>query len=1346
MRARGLTSTVVILIGSFGVLGMGASHAGATCGGFTAASISPSSGPSAGGTTATIGGCGFSGSGTLSATIGGVAAAVTPISDTSISVVTPAGSPGSASVVVQLDTTAASGSPSFNYIAAPTLASTVPVGGPEHGGTVVHLTGTGFAPAGSTTTVKFGSVAATAVSNLTATTLTATAPAGTGTPNITVVVTLPSSPPVASNGIPFAYIPAPVVTSVSPVSGPVVGGTDVTLTGTGFQPGASVFFGPSDGSIDLTGDTSGTPVAVLNPTTVVVTTRPGIVGATNVVVVNPDNQSGALRASDLNHFSFTGTPPTVTTVSPGSGTSLGGTLALTVTGTGFLPGAGVAFSGATTVAVGSNGVDIASFTGSGAVNVISTGAFPAAGSLRVATTGGSAVIACTASTATSFTGCTRTSGSGTMATGGAVVEGNPPGLRRAVVSADGTTITGTTPAHRAGAVSVIVTNVGGGTASGAFTYIAAAVPTVTGVLAVSGPSLGGTQITVSGTNLVAGTTVSFGTAAAASAAVVDSSTISVKTPAHPAGAVTITVTLPDGQSAQLPSAFTFSSSPAPTISSVSPNTGLGGTTITINGSNFANTVLGTANAVSDAIVSVGNAPCVAGNTSADSTCLRSIPGSPTSPPIVLSNIKIQGIVPNTPGGTATITVTNPDGQTATSTFTSTEPVGPPTLATVSPATGPSLGRTLVTLTGTSFVQGATVTFGGNGHALFGSVTVSGGTTITALTPAGLYGLVDVTVTNPGGLTVTLPYSFTFAAAPRPTITSITPTSGPNGTQLTITGTGFASTNGAFTNAAVSASVTIGGQLLGPIGSTPLVGDSTTITGIVPNHPAGAVDVGVMNPDGQGDILAAGYTYPSDTAAPTITATGAVGGVPGYVFGQWAKGSVAVTLTADDGSGGSGVANISYRATGAQPIAQTTVSGTQSASCLRPTCTLTNLSISAQGSTSLFFVASDLAGNTTSLELTRTVLIDSIAPSVTATATVPSGGGTVPYTPGTPTNQSVTVTLLCADGGSGVATLAHSISSGSTETDTGTNPLSVTITSASLSAQSVTGTCTDVAGNVTTTTFGGIDITRDAPTISANAYAGGSVYVPGTWTNQTVTVTFSCAPFSLGSQIASLTSPVQVNGPVTDGSVAGTCIDTAGNSSTTSFTGIRIDRTLPAATATAATLSGTPYVAGTWTNQSVVVTFHCTEDGPNQSGVAHTDAPVTVTAAGTTAGVVGGCQDVAGNTANPPAFFGPILIDKTAPTCSTVATPNPIGPANGKMVTVTVTVTVSDANSGANGFVLVSVASNSPTPATDIVGFTSTSPTTGSLRATKGRTYTLTYKAFDVAGNQSALCSTTVTVR
>ena len=77
---------------------------------------------------------------------------------------------------------------------------------------------------------------------------------------------------------------------------------------------------------------------------------------------------------------------------------------------------------------------------------------------------------------------------------------------------------------------MVVTNRGGGkaTKTGAFTFSAAPAPDITTLSVASGTSLGGTQLTISGTNFSAGTTVSFGGTAAASAAALNATTITAR--------------------------------------------------------------------------------------------------------------------------------------------------------------------------------------------------------------------------------------------------------------------------------------------------------------------------------------------------------------------------------------------------------------------------------------------------------------------------------------------------------------------------------------------------------------------------------------------------------------------------------------------------------------------------------------------------------------------------------------------------------------------------------------------------------------------------------------------------
>ncbi len=85
----------------------------------------------------------------------------------------------------------------------------------------------------------------------------------------------------------------------------------------------------------------------------------------------------------------------------------------------------------------------------------------------------------------------------------------------------------------------------------------------------------------------------------------------------------------------------------------------------------------------------------------------------------------------------------------------------PTVASVTPNAGPAAGGTVVTISGTNFQSGATVTFG---DAAAASATVNSPSSITATAPAHAPAIVTITVTNPDGQSVGAG-TFTFAAPP-----------------------------------------------------------------------------------------------------------------------------------------------------------------------------------------------------------------------------------------------------------------------------------------------------------------------------------------------------------------------------------------------------------------------------------------------------------------------------------------------------------------------------------------------------------------------------------------------------
>ncbi len=540
------------------------------------------------------------------------------------------------------------------------------------------------------------------------------------------------------------------VASISPSSGTIAGGTNVTISGSGFTAGATVSIG----------GTAATNVTVTSGTTITCTTPAGSAGARDVSVTE-SSQTVTLS----NAFTYVAPAPTVASISPSTGTTAGGT-SVTITGTNFV-------NGATTVTIG-----------------------------------------------------------GASATGVSV--------------ASASSLTCTSPAGAAGARNVVVTVSGqSATLTNGFTYVAPA-PTISSISPSSGTTAGGTSVTISGTGFSVGATVTIGGASATSVTVLGPTSISCMTPAGAAGARTVAVTV-SSQTATLTNGFTFVV-PAPVISGIAPSNGptAGGTAVTITGTDFS-----------------GATSVTIGGVAATSVVLV----GPTTITCV------------TPAGTAGAksVIVSTAGQTATLTngFSYVAP-GAPTVSSISPSSGPTAGGTLVTITGTNFAAGATVTIGG---AAATGVTVVSATSITCTTPVGAAGAKSVAVTV-SAQTTTLTNSFTYLA-PAPTISSISPASGSiaGGNGVTISGSNFAS----------GSTVTIGG--VAAIGVTVL--SPTSISCIVPSGSAGAKSVAVTV-SSQTASMANGYTY-VDTLSASASNAGEMGGSPHKGCGTGGLAAMFTTL-------------------------------------------------------------------------------------------------------------------------------------------------------------------------------------------------------------------------------------------------------------------------------------------------------------------------------------------------------------------------------------------------------------------------------------------------------------------
>jgi hypothetical protein len=267
--------------------------------------------------------------------------------------------------------------------------------------------------------------------------------------------------------------------------------------------------------------------------------------------------------------------------------------------------------------------------------------------------------------------------------------------------------------------------------------------------------------------------------------------------------------------------------PSPTITSFTPTSGKasGGTTVQITGTNF----------LSGAIVDFGG-------TDATST----IRNSATS---------LTAVSPAHAAGSVTVTVRNSDGGTGSKTgFTF---VAAPTVTNLNPASGPQAGGTVVTITGTGFVSGATVSFGGVAGT---NVSVTSATTMVATAPAHPNGdkptvAVNVVVTNPDSQSATVTNGFTYNAPVSINLAGIAPVSGTadGGTTVTLTGSGFSSG---------MVAVTIGG---GVANNVTVVND-TTVTAQTVAHFQGPVDV-VITVGGGSATMVRAFTYNTPVSMP-----------------------------------------------------------------------------------------------------------------------------------------------------------------------------------------------------------------------------------------------------------------------------------------------------------------------------------------------------------------------------------------------------------------------------------------------------------------------------------------------
>lgn len=287
-------------------------------------------------------------------------------------------------------------------------------------------------------------------------------------------------------------------------------------------------------------------------------------------------------------------PPSITTVSPSSGPTAGGT-SVQITGFGFDSATAVYFGSETATFTVDSATQITAVTPAVAnseVDVIVVG--PGGSDTRT----GSFVFADTP-TVTSVSPATGTTAGGTSVqingtnfygVNSVTFGGVSAGF--SVMSA--TQISANAPAGSAGAVDIVVTGLRGtGTKTAAFTYVAPTPPTppassassgggglvasLSAITPNTGTTAGGTQVTITGSNLGSVNGVTFNGVAATSLTIVDGTRITAVTPAGVAGPANVMVSMP-GSTASFGAVFTYVAPTPPTTDTSSGSTTSGGTT------------------------------------------------------------------------------------------------------------------------------------------------------------------------------------------------------------------------------------------------------------------------------------------------------------------------------------------------------------------------------------------------------------------------------------------------------------------------------------------------------------------------------------------------------------------------------------------------------------------------------------------------------------------------------------------------------------------------------------------------------------------------------------------------
>ncbi len=616
-----------------------------------------------------------------------------------------------------------------------------------------------------------------------------------------------------------------------------------------------------------------------------------------------------------------------------------------------------------------------------------------------------------------------------------------------VVAVSASTVTATftiAPNATLGARNVTVTTPAGVSNAVTFTVIAPPAPTLASL--TPNTELRGTSVnvTLAGTNFMAGSTVVAVPALAgfsiSAVNVVNATTINAtfsSSTTAAIGNVNVEVVTAGGASNTLPFAIT-----GPVLTSITPNSGNRGTsfTVTLAGSGLSGT---TAVNVSGSGITV--------------SALTNVSNSTVTATF--------SIATNAAGGARNVTTTSAAGTSNVVGFTVIVPPG--ALTSISPNAGARGTVVPVILTGTALTGATAVTVSGGGITVSAVTPVSDtqvNATLTITATAALTAR-NVTVTTPGG--VSNPVAFTVVSPGTPTLLSISPTSGLRGTAVPVllTGTGFTTAGTTVHVTAPANGLTISGVTV--TSPTTITATFTTTTGAT----IGPRSIYVTTPGGTTGTVVYNVTGPVLTSISPVSATRGQT-IPVVLMGSGLTGTTAITVP----GGGVTVSGITSSAT--QVNATFTIAATAAG-------TARNVTVTAPG------------GVSNSVPFTVVIppapTLNSVAPPIGVR------GAAVPVTlAGT---NFISGASSVAVSGAGVT--VSGVTFGSAETLNATFTISTT---AALTARTVTVTTPGGASNTVPFTVEGATLTSINPNAGLRGTAALPVTFTGTNLTGTTAIT------------------------------------------------------------------------------------------------------------------------------------------------------------------------------------------------------------------------------------------------